>query len=138
VGKFKSIATAELTADVVSLYMLAHKYKRNLMSLLALYELYGRDIFAFFYVMGAPNDECFIGKTAEELIFPKELSNLPTDASLKLVKTRAKKVADALRRRDAAELSGVNKQLYDELDRICKRPTGRTPVLNFYGIVEEK
>ena len=131
-GKIKRIASAQVTSDVVALYMLAARYKKSFLSFLALYELYGRDVFVFFYILGAGSEEVFMGKTAEEIMLPKDLKDIPTDASLKLLKSRAKKISDALRRNSSEDLIGSNLAVFETLNSLCVREKNAA-WLNFYA-----
>ena len=46
--KMLHVARTKINKDVIVLYMLAKKYKLDLLSLLALYEIYDKDVFLFF------------------------------------------------------------------------------------------
>lgn len=139
VKKLKKVARALISRDIIALYLLAQKYKRSWLSLLTLYEIYGRDVFLFFYVMSGSADSYFMGRDAEHLDLEKPLCALPTDANLKLIFTRARKISDALRRNNDFGLTSTNLTVYKSLSDLCytDETTGER-FINFYSQIADE
>lgn len=135
-SKYKHIAQTAVSTDTVALYMLAQKYKKNFLSLLALYEVYGKDVFLFFYIMSAPAEECFIGKNVEDLHL-EEFKDFPKDSNLKLIFSRAKKISTALRKGTGKELNTTNLAMYQELESLCKVTADKSVVLDFFTKIKD-
>lgn len=132
----KCIANTKLSRDVIALYMIADKYKLNFLSLLALYEIYERDVFVFFYILSEGNDESIIGLSPEKIEL-KDVNNLelPKESNLKLILSKAKKVSDALRRNTDYGLTSATLPWYEALKPYCTR-NAKNPSdvsVNFYS-----
>ena len=137
IKKLKKVARALICRDVIALYMLAQKYKRSWLSLLSLYEIYGRDVFLFFYVMSGSTDSYFMGRDVEHIDLEKPLVDLPTESNLRLILNRAKKIADALRRNSDFGLTSTNLGLYNALADLCyDDPVTGERFINFYSQVK--
>lgn len=137
--KLKQIAKTKVNADVVALYMLSKKYKLNLLSLLALYEIYGKDIFLFFYVMSSGPNSCIVGKSPEELEFKDKLPEMPKESTLKLLFVKAKKVADSLRRNSPIGLNQATYPWFELMKSCCTKAHKLTPCyINFYALPQEQ
>ena len=117
----KCIATTQLTRDAIALYMIADKYKISFLSLLALYEIYERDVFIFFYIMSRSKEDSFIGLSPEDIEFSKEEIEFPKESNLKLILSKAKKIADALRRHSSDGLTSSTLPWYNSLEPYCVR-----------------
>lgn len=135
--KIVHVAEAEVNSDVIALYMLSKRYHLDLVSLLALYEVYGKDIFLFFCIMCGDKGCSIIGKSSEELDLSKSHFDPIGETSLKLIVTKAKKISDALRRNDPEGLTNASKPVYEYLKKYCVYdPKTRANYLNFYTLIE--
>lgn len=131
----RQIAKAKITKDVVAVYLISQKYKIDLLALLALYEVYGKDLFLFFYILGSGNSNaCYVGKNLEDLELSNHIKELPKESNLKLIFSKAKKVSDALRRNSDRELSSATLPIYNAIKEKCvySKETGEH-YLNFYS-----
>lgn len=135
----KCIASAQLTRDTVALYMIADKYKLNFLSLLALYEIYERDVFIFFYILSSSAEDCFVGMNLEEIEL-KDKIELPKESNLKLILSKAKKVSDALRRNSSLGLTSATLPWFNSLKPYCKK-SELDPAhiqVDFYSFLQDK
>lgn len=131
----KHIAHTQVTPDVIVLYMLSKKYKLNLLSLITLYEIYGKDLFLFFYVLSGNPDSSFISKSVKDIELGSNIE-LPKESNLKLMFTKAKKVSDALRRNSEFGLTTATLPWYHALKQhYVRKDTG---IINFYTLVEKE
>lgn len=128
----KHIARTSVNRDVIVLYMISKKYKLNLLSLITLYEIYGKDVFLFFYILSDPSKPDLVGKTTEELDLGPKMIDFPKESNLKLMFTKAKKVADALRRNSNFGLTSVTLPWYNQLHELCIRESNDV-YLDFYN-----
>lgn len=134
---FCHLARTKVNRDVIVLFMLAKKYKLDLLSLLALYEIYERDVFVFFYILSGAQDSSIMGKSVEELNFGDKLHEIPKESNLKLMFTKAKKVADALRRNSDYGLTSVTLPWYNMLSEFCEKTDSGENYINFYYQIKE-
>lgn len=129
------IAKAKINRDVIVLYMIAKKYKLDLLSLLALYEIYDKDVFLFFYILSGSLNSEFMGKSLAELELGSSLAELPKESNLKLMFTKAQKVSDALRRNSDVGLTSVTLPYYNALKPHCEGSHDK--YINFFSVLRE-
>lgn len=128
------IAKTKINRDVIVLYMLSKKYKIDLLSLIVLYEIFGKDVFLFFYVLSTTNSDVdIVGKTLEELELGDSLINFPKESNLKLMFTKAQKISDALRRNTSVGLTSITLPWYEQLQEFCVRDANNETYLDFYS-----
>lgn len=136
--KILHVARTKINKDVIVLYMLSKKYKIDLLSLLVLYEIYGKDTFLFFYILSNNSDSPIMGRTDADIEFGESISELPKETNLRLMFTKAKKVSDALRRESEFGLTTVTLPWYNELKQYCmKSPASGESYINFYNAYKE-
>ena len=137
--KMLHVARTKINKDVIVLYMLAKKYKLDLLSLLALYEIYDKDVFLFFYILSGSQDFALMEKDVDDINFGDSLLELPKETNLRLMFTKAKKVSDALRRNSERGLTTVTLPWYNVLKKYCmKSEISGENYINFYTALKEE
>ena len=136
--KIYQIARTRINQDVIVLYMLAKKYKLDLLSLLTLYEIYDKDVFLFFYILSGNSEKIFMGKSLDDINFGESFPDLPKETNLRLMFTKAKKVSDALRRNTQEGLTSVTLPWYNALKKYCMNSASGESYINFYTALQEE
>lgn len=131
---YKNIASVTVNRDVITLLMISKKYNIDLLSMIALYEIFDRDVFLFFYIMGDSSNDSLIGKNLDELELSDSLKEFPKESTLKLMFSKSKKVADALRRHNAKGLTSAMLPWYELLDKYVYTDSSGNKCLNFFHV----
>lgn len=135
---YKNIASVTINRDVVTLVMLSKKYNLDLLSLVALYEIFDKDVFLFFCILGDKSDGSLIGKNLDELEFGDSLGEFPKESTLKLMFSKSKKVSDALRRHNAKGLTSAMMPWYELLEKYVYTDSSGNKCLNFFHVKNDE